>query len=153
MAIILPVPPSGNLLYRTIRVRGQIRHVRSKAWKDWLKTVKPDVDTAVATGHLPVLNRHISAVYIVANVNHRRDIDNLNKPVLDALTECGVIDDDRWCNRCHVDRITPGFEVGLPVDHIRVTVERRFPGCPNCPEAPSRSCLSCGRYLARDRRK
>ena len=151
MAITLPVPPTGNLMFRTIKIRGQLRHVRSAAWKKWLKAAKASMEAAITSGHLPSLDRTISAVTITAVINHRRDLDNVAKPVLDALTAAGVIQDDRWINRLHMTRSHPGIR-GLPADTIAVDVVPFFGGCEDCPGDPYKTCKKCGKYMARDRR-
>lgn len=44
------------------------------------------------------------AILIEAPVNRKRDIDNIQKPVIDLLVKLGLIDDDRWVDDLRIVR-------------------------------------------------
>ena len=45
-------------------------------------------------------------VTILAHMDFRRDLDNLSKPLLDALSRSGVVPNDRWAVDVHLRRDT-----------------------------------------------
>jgi len=84
---IIPLPPSANHCYRVARKRV----IKSKAYVNWqfiagLMLGKP---TPV---HGPVKVELL--VHMGRKWNHKRDIDNLIKPVVDLVKSSGVIPDD-----------------------------------------------------------
>ena len=99
--IILPVPPSANKLHYAVKGRP-----RTPAYKAWLEEsgllLGPNRDTAEDAPY---------SIHIVANINRRRDLDNLIKPTLDLLVGCKVVPDDRWCDQVHANRAGPDTDL------------------------------------------
>lgn len=94
---ISELPPSVNNLFFNVPRRGRVKTPAYRAWLD------------LAGQELRLLQRapHHSgdvAVEIAAQeLRHRgRDLDNLCKPILDALVTFRVIDDDRHVRRLEV---------------------------------------------------
>ena len=92
--IDLPCPPSTNHLYIH---HGHGRH-KSPQYRRWLNDVGYFLNLA------PSLDGKPYRVEIMANVDRKRDIDNLVKPILDAMVGSQVVPDDRWCDRVEVER-------------------------------------------------
>jgi Holliday junction resolvase RusA-like endonuclease len=93
MIISIPIPPSANALFIALRNGSR---VKSPVYQAWLKEVVPMMRRD------PMPKPY--AITIRANVNHRRDIDNLAKPILDALVKAGLMIGDQWVNEVHVYR-------------------------------------------------
>ena len=55
-------------------------------------------------------------------LNHKRDLDNVTKPILDLLTPdarkgiLGFVPDDRWCNDIHSQRIPPKQDAWVEIE-------------------------------------
>jgi Holliday junction resolvase RusA-like endonuclease len=96
MNITLPIPPSANNLFINVPGRGR---VMSTEYRQWRKCALSEIAIyGIGSMAKPY------GVHIRANVNHRRDIDNLAKPILDALVEAGVIIGDQWVDTVRIDR-------------------------------------------------
>lgn len=93
-SIDLPCPPSTNHLY--INHAGGRR--KSAKYKSWLKDIGYFCNLA------PSLEDKPYKIEILANVDRKRDIDNLIKPILDAMVSSEAVADDRWCDRVSVER-------------------------------------------------
>jgi len=109
MSIELPCPPSTNHLYIH---HGHGRH-KSPKYKRWLKDVGYFCNLA------PSLEDKPYQIAILANVDRKRDIDNLIKPILDAMVRAKVVADDRWCDRVTVER-----SVAVPEGQVRISWEK-----------------------------
>lgn len=85
----LPIPISVNALYRKGRF-GQI--YKSKLGAKWLE------DSAkIIRRHFPVFTTPITVkIYLHFRDKRRRDIDNLNKLIFDAIKFSGIVEDDCW---------------------------------------------------------
>lgn len=123
VVITLGPPPSVNRIWQ--RGRGG-KVFRSRAYTTWLRQSHL---MSGRPGHVP--GRVIIRVKIYGGKGWRkgRDIDNLQKPAIDFLVHCGVIEDDNWGI---VRRVTVSYhDPDNPRDKafIRVTV-RRIPGEP-----------------------
>ena len=87
LVIVAPIPPTVN---HAIGARGKLRF-RSGKYKAFLNamlaavTIPDEWDTS---------RRFAVAVALHFNSKRKRDIDNRIKPLLDALTACGVWGDD-----------------------------------------------------------
>lgn len=104
--IALPLPPSLNNAF-TNRSDGQGRRV-SKEYARWRREA----------AQMLTIQRHEMpeqpyGVTIRVNIDHRSDIDNRVKPVLDLLVKHGVLTGDQWVNALHVyrDRTVDGCTV------------------------------------------
>ena len=86
----LDFPPSANTYYRNVNGRMLI----SKRGREYASLVQLDVEAQL--GHeFPALSDRLSVtIHAHPPDRHKRDIDNLLKPTLDALTKAGVWLDD-----------------------------------------------------------
>jgi Holliday junction resolvase RusA-like endonuclease len=109
LKIDLPCPPSTNHLYIH---HGHGRH-KSPRYKRWLKDVGYFCNLAQKLEDKPY------QITILANVDRRRDIDNLIKPILDAMVRSQMVPDDRWC-----DYVTVGRSLVPDQGMVRVTWEK-----------------------------
>jgi len=118
--ICLPLPPSLNNAFFN-RARGRTRSPDYKAWQE------------AAGKRLTLQSWDMPSppygVTIRVNINHKSDIDNRVKPVLDLLVKHGVLTGDQWVNAIHVyrDRTVDGC-----------TVEFFDPDCVTIGEAANR---------------
>lgn len=120
--IILPVPPSTNNLF--INARNGRGRILSPDYKAWRKLAAKAL--TLQSWEMP---GRPYGVTIRVNINHRRDLDNSTKAILDLLVEHKVIDGDQWVNALHVyrDRTVYGC-----------TVEFFDPDCVTIGEAANR---------------
>lgn len=94
----LPCPPSMNTYWRNFRGRT----VLSKAGREF----KQAVQDYVIDNNIPKFGDKRLSVIMVYRPRDRRitDIDNRIKPVLDALQEAGVYDDDSQVDHLEMSR-------------------------------------------------
>lgn len=92
----ITVPPSANALYVQL-ASGE--RVKTRAYRNWLNSQSLRLRMRAC----PPEERNIS-VEIEANIDRRRDLDNLVKPILDALQHEGIIRDDRYVDHIHIER-------------------------------------------------
>lgn len=111
--LTLPYPPSVNRYYRHIIVKGSPRTLISKDGRRYRDAVK------IATTGLRMGERRL-AVYIRVYPpdRRRRDLDNIQKPLLDALEKAGVYENDCQIDylsttRYPVDRENPRVAVSI----------------------------------------
>lgn len=93
---VLPWPPTANRIWRAVPGKGVLK---SAAYRLWLEHARAAI-------HVQSLNR-VSGAFNVRIEAHRpdrrrRDLDNLVKPALDALTGAGVIEDDSLAQSIHL---------------------------------------------------
>lgn len=84
--VTLPVPPSANNLFATVRGR----RVKSGAYRAWLTLAVPMLEHLAPPAAYPCRLRLV----IGGKVNEARDWDNFVKPIQDAAKEAGVIEGD-----------------------------------------------------------
>jgi crossover junction endodeoxyribonuclease RusA len=89
IALQLPYPPSANRLWRNVPGKGTLK---SKAYREWLEEATVWIATQ-AKGQF-IGGRFCVSILADAPDRRRRDLDNLAKPCLDALTLSGVVGDD-----------------------------------------------------------
>jgi len=104
----LPVPPSANQLFVIV---GRKR-VKSKDYVAWIQSLVSWIPHDTERLEKEKTPYHVR---IYANISHRRDIDNLAKPVLDALVRQRIVTDDRWCDCLYVERTAE-----VEKDHLEV---------------------------------
>jgi Holliday junction resolvase RusA-like endonuclease len=115
-----PIPPSVNNLFRST---GNKRF-KTREYRDWLALAVPAFSRLRQAAAFPVE----VWVCVVGKVNQARDLDNLLKPIGDALVDAGVLPGD---NLKHVNRWDVWFE---PSDgEPRVLVSFWQPGDPPAP--------------------
>jgi len=95
--ISLPLPPSLNNAFVN-RQDGKGRY-RSSAYKAWQRAAGDCLSVSAWDIPSPPYG-----VTIRLNIDHRSDIDNRVKPVLDLLVKHGVLTGDQWVNSLHVYR-------------------------------------------------
>jgi Holliday junction resolvase RusA-like endonuclease len=108
--IELPIPPSLNNAFVEFKRNGKTARVKSAEYGRWqADAIKQLQVYAVA----PLVRPY--AVHIRVNIDHKSDVDNRVKPVLDALVKAGVICGDQWVDDCRItrDRSVQGCEVEL----------------------------------------
>ncbi len=94
ITVALPFPPTVNTYWRHITSRGKTRTILSRAGRQY----KHDVFMAVGSSrHMPAVQQMRSqriavTIYVSPPDKRRRDLDNLLKAPLDALT--GILWDD-----------------------------------------------------------
>jgi Holliday junction resolvase RusA-like endonuclease len=87
--VALPLPPSVNGLFATIRRGDADRRVRTREYRDWATRT----EWALALAKLqPVHGRFSVDVALPAKM--RGDVDNRLKPILDALVDARLTPDD-----------------------------------------------------------
>lgn len=104
--IALPLPPSLNNAFVN-RQDGKGRY-RSSSYKAWQRAAGDCL--SVSAWDMP---KAPYGVTIRLNIDHRSDIDNRVKPVLDLLVKHGVLTGDQWVNSLHIyrDRTIDGCTV------------------------------------------
>lgn len=111
IALCLPWPPSSNTYFRSLRA-GPLagRVIISEAGRDYRAAVVRSIQAQLG-GVMPDLAGRL-AVRIVARPpdKRRRDLDNMLKAVLDAITHAGAWRDDSQIDDLHITRgaITAG---------------------------------------------
>lgn len=115
--LITDMPPSANGLRKSFIKEGKVISVKSDGYTDWRKAAVAEI-ASQAVGKIDG-PYHLS---IVAQRHWRskraRDIDNIIKPISDALVKAGVVQDDslaesvmaRW-----IDEL-PGHAVVIDVE-------------------------------------
>lgn len=87
---VLPYPPSANRIWRNVAGKT----LKSREYRLWLASAMGSI--AAAAIKRPSMVKGPFSVSIVADRpdRRRRDLDNLAKPILDALTASAIIEDD-----------------------------------------------------------
>jgi crossover junction endodeoxyribonuclease RusA len=118
MKLTLPWPPSMNTYWRSIIINGRIRVLLSEKGRRYRINATAAIWHAIGK---PETIREPCVVDVVVFPPDRRarDLDNLNKGILDALTHAGVIEDDSLIDRLTVQRSIvserPRVEVSVEV--------------------------------------
>lgn len=93
ITLSLPFPPSVNRLWRASKGGGVYK---SKAYSDWRKAAVWTI-VSQARGLQPIRGAYKLTLKLVRPDRRYRDLDNMLKAVSDALTDSGIIVDDRLC--------------------------------------------------------
>lgn len=90
----LDLPPSANNLFINVPGRGR---AKTPQYRKWLR------DAALTLSPVELLPPK-TPVFVRMNVHlgRNRDLDNIVKPVIDALAGAGVIPDDRYVDEIYV---------------------------------------------------
>lgn len=102
-AITLPWPPSVNTYWRHIVVHGRARTLISKTGRQYRETVMQHVSAAKMALRL---DTRLVAISAFPPDRRRRDLDNVLKSLLDALTHAGVWEDDEQIDELRIKRGT-----------------------------------------------
>lgn len=86
----LPFPPSVNTYWRSIVIRGAVRVLISKKGREYRKAVAG----VIGPRKKPTDKRLKVRITVNPPDRRKRDLDNMPKAILDALTHAGVWEDD-----------------------------------------------------------
>lgn len=118
--IITNMPPSANGLRKSFIKEGKVVSVKSDAYSDWRKAAVSEIQ---AQGVGRVQGPYF--LFVTAQRHwrskHARDIDNLLKPLSDALVKAGVVEDDclaEWVSARWADDLQ-GHAVVIDVEVCR----------------------------------
>ncbi len=95
----LPFPPSTNRLWRS--VRGRV--VLSPEYKNWKRAASDQIQIVQHLGKSPVLGMHQLELRLSDVFRNKGDADNRLKAVLDVISACQLIVDDKFCARASVE--------------------------------------------------
>jgi len=82
----MPYPPTVNTYYRAVNGR----NIMSKKGRQY----KKDCAVLIKRPKSPLTGDAYLTIDATMPDKRRRDIDNILKPILDALTDCGIYEDD-----------------------------------------------------------
>lgn len=99
----VPLPPSVNGMF--VRAHHNNKHGKtlSPEYKAWRNSCALKVKRQYADQGSPIIGQPYG-VFIRVNVDHKSDIDNRCKAILDLLTKSLPIPGDQWINRLIVER-------------------------------------------------
>jgi crossover junction endodeoxyribonuclease RusA len=97
--VVLPWPPSVNRYWRAVTINGKARVLISRDGRAY----RNKVFAMTRNGSLVAGNVAITAVAYPPD-RRRRDLDNLLKALLDAITSAGLIVDDSLVDDLHIKR-------------------------------------------------
>lgn len=103
--LTLPFPPAANNLFINLKRGGRAKSARYSAWCTEAGWEARRQRAGKVAGPY--------ALYITASRPdaRRRDLDNLAKPISDALKAAGIIDDDSLCQHLEMRWAGPGKTV------------------------------------------
>ena len=111
--VVLPIPPSANMIWRI----GRGRMYKSGQYLAWLAAAEVEF---LAQGPWDKFEEKTPyRVEIFAAIDRRRDIDNLIKPILDAMLKAGLTPDDAYADVVVAQRLPVGAR-GLNKDQVMV---------------------------------
>ena len=110
MYIEVGYPPSVNRLWRAVPGRGVIK---SKIYREWLEA---NLWLVKAQGRHPIKGKFSIIIQAVRPDKRKRDIDNIIKPLLDLITQAGLIEDDSDCEYLTAGWITNGTGIKLTIE-------------------------------------
>lgn len=100
LSLALPLPPSANRAWR--HVGGRV--LLSRAAREYRRTVAEAVARERLAGLLRPSDRLAVHLVLLPPDKRRRDIDNVRKQALDALTHAGLWADDSQIDRDSTER-------------------------------------------------
>lgn len=112
----LPYPPSVNRIWRSLAIKGQTRVLVSREGREYREAVR----RSLLPGYKPMHGRLAVQLVAIPPDRRRRDIDNLAKALLDALTHVGIWADDSQVDRLTIVREDPHQD--FPQGFVRVDI-------------------------------
>lgn len=104
MQIEIPTPPSVNEMYIIRKVKGKTGRSLGFGYREWRDAAKATVEAQWLAAGRPTFAKPLSVV-IRVNIDHKSDIDNRIKAVLDLLGKSiPGIPDDRWIDSLTIIR-------------------------------------------------
>ena len=103
----LPFPPSSNTYYRSIRMGNSCRVLLSKKGREYKKIVDEKIQALFlgSPGNFfPMQGRLECCIWLFPPNRRKFDIDNRIKPILDALQDSKVYEDDEAIDVLQVQR-------------------------------------------------
>ena len=88
ITVDLPYPPSANRLWRAVRGR----QIKSAEYRSWLLEAQAAITLARVVGSMP--GGYHLAILATRPDRRARDIDNLIKPISDAIAAAGLVLND-----------------------------------------------------------
>lgn len=94
--VTLEYPPSANRLWRNVKGRT----LKSLEYRNWLAHMAWH---CAAQGETPLDGPFSVHIMVNRPDNRARDIDNLCKPILDAVAASGLIENDSLCQKLTIE--------------------------------------------------
>lgn len=123
VSVDLAYPPSANRLWRS--VRGRV--IRSPEYETWLNSAAWEVKQAVGKTYdrTGIPGPYGLCVIVCPPDRRARDLDNLVKPINDALVKGGAVVDDKFCQELEMEwmpNLGPGVYVTVMTTKLRIPV-------------------------------
>lgn len=127
LRLVVPmIPPSGNH-YKTYRI--VFPKSGSKAFVQWYHTAEAEAwwaAVAMVNAGRHIAGSSLEVSYVVFAVERRIDTDNFAKTILDALTHCHAIEDDRYVDDVHghrrIDKLNPRTVIVVKSDQEQLAI-------------------------------
>lgn len=113
----LPFPPSVNTYWRSIVMRGAPRVLISKKGREY----RAGVLNLLGATRSPTTARLSVEIAVYPPDRRKRDLDNLPKAILDAITHAGLWEDDSQIDDLRIIRreVKRGGEIRVTVTEIQ----------------------------------
>jgi len=112
--LYLPFPPTVNHYY----VKTKRGVFISKKGREFRELVADEIHEQLAGVHIPIDIKLQVEVTLFPRDKRKRDLDNYNKALLDAITQCGLWEDDSQIDQLHNYR---GELLKNGLCHVRIT--------------------------------
>lgn len=116
VTVTFDFPPSTNNLWRAGRSKnGKPTHYLSKQYASWKEAAEWTVKAA-AKAHGRIDGQYFLEIAAKRPDRRKRDLDNIIKPISDALVHGGMVQDDSQCQFIHArwdDTLTAGVRVSV----------------------------------------
>lgn len=124
--LTLPFPPSVNQYYRHIVLRGQPRTLISqdgRTYQSQVSTAWKKLQAVQRCPFQPLECRLVVTVNVYSPDRRKRDLDNLGKSLLDAMTKARIWVDDSQIDRLSFERreVVSGGYVRVEISEIPTT--------------------------------
>ncbi len=127
--LTVPLPPTSN--HRLIPVGG--RQIKSPEYRAWMDQAAWLMRSQLPSKQDPIATNVVVTVGITFPDRRKRDIDNVLKPVNDAMVKSGVLADDSYIKgqivyRDDIDKNNAKVEIGIyqPSDKQALLDGKRF---------------------------